>query len=110
MPSNKPTIIDSTDVLHLEVDKGMRVKEATITAHQDIPQSFLDGLARERDFQDGKFAPDELKLCSLPGALVDHWFRQGFNIFDKNTTAADIVARLKAEDLTKFLATTKTIG
>ena len=103
-------IIDSTDILHLEVDRGMRVREAHIQAVQDIPQDFLDGLARERDFQDGKFAPDELKLCSIPGALVDHWFRNGFNIWDPNVKAADIVARLKAEDRSKFLATTKTVG
>lgn len=103
-------IIDSTDVLHLEVDRQMRVKEAHIQAVQNIPQSFLDKLAAERTHQDGKFAPDELKLCSLPGALVDHWYRQGFSIWDPNVKASDIVARLKAEDLSKFLATTKTVG
>jgi hypothetical protein len=103
-------IIDSTDILHLEVDRGLRVKEAHIQAVHNIPQSFLDNLAAERTHQDGKFAPDELKLCSLPGGLVDHWFRQGFSIWDPNVTAADIVARLKAEDLSKFLATTKSVG
>lgn len=107
---NQPQIIDSTDVLHMEVDRGGRLKEAHIQAYQDIPQEFLDDLAQQRDFQDGLFAPDELKLCSLPGALVDHWYRQGFSIWDKNVTPADIVARLKAEDLSKFLATTKTVG
>lgn len=102
-------IIDSTDVLHMEVDSQMRVKEATIEASQAIPDSFLNQLADERSFQDGKFAPDEIKLCSLPGALVDHWYRQGFSIWDPNVTASDIVNRLKAEDYSKFLATTKTI-
>lgn len=105
-----PRLIDSTDTLHLEVDTGMRVKEATIQAYQEIPQSFLDNLANKRDFQDGKFAPEELQVASIPGAVVDHWFRQGFSVWDKNITAADIVARLKAEDLTKFLATTKSVG
>jgi hypothetical protein len=105
-----PSIIDSTDRLHLEVDRGMKVTSATIEATQEIPDSFLRQLADERKIQDGMFAPDELKLCSLPGALVDTWYRQGFNIWDKNVTAKDIVNRLKAEGLTKFLATTKTIG
>lgn len=106
----QPTIIDSTDRLHLEVGKDMRVKSATIEAFQEIPESFLSQLADERDFQDGKFAPDELKLCSLPGALVDSWYRQGFSIWDKNVTPADIVSRLKAEGYEKFLATTKSVG
>lgn len=107
---NTPQIIDSTDRLRLEVGRDLRVKEAHIETFQEIPDSFLQDLADERDFQDGKFAPDDLKLCSLPGSLVDHWYRQGFSIWDQNVRAVDIVNRLKAEGLTKFLATTKTIG
>lgn len=102
-----PQFIESTDRLHMEVDKGMKLKSATIETFQDIPDSFLRDLADQKTFQDGKFAPDEIKVCSIPAGIVDQWFREGFSIYDSNITAADIVARLKAEDLTKFLTTSK---
>jgi hypothetical protein len=35
--------------------------------------------------------------------------REGFNIWDKNVTAKEIVARLKLENLDAFLTTTKNI-
>lgn len=105
-----PKIIDSTDRLHLEVGKDMRVKEAHIEAFQEIPDSFRRRIQDERTHQDGKFAADDVKIASLPGAVVDHWFRNGFNIWDPNITPQDIINRLVAEDLTAFLATSKTFG
>ena len=102
------TVIDSTDRLHLEVDRNMKITSAAIEATQEVPDSFLKGLAAQRTFQDAKFAPDDVQVCSLPGALVDHWFRNGFSIWDPNVTAQDIILRLSSEDLTAFLTTSKT--
>lgn len=102
------TIIDSTDRLHLEVDRHLRVKEAHVEAIQHVPDEFLTSLREERTFQDQKFAADDVKIASLPGALVDHWFRQGFSIWDRNVTPQDIINRLIREDLTAFLTTSKT--
>ncbi len=109
-PKFSPTIIDSTDRLHLEVDRQLRIKEAVIEASQAVPDEFLRRLKAERDFQDQKFAPDDVKVASLPGALVDHWYRQGFNIWDPNIKPKDILARLQREDLTAFITTSKTFG
>lgn len=102
-------IIDSTDRLDLEVDSRMRIQRAVIEASQNVPDSFLKKLSDQRDFQDAKFAPDDLQVASLPGAVVDHWYRNGFNIWDPNITARDIVTRLQKEGLTAFLTTTKTV-
>lgn len=105
---NTPEIIDSTDRLHLEVDKNLRVQTAVVEATQEIPDWFLRQLQAERDHQDRKFAADDVKIASLPGAVVDHWYREGFNIWDRNVTPQDIINRLIRDGLTKFLTTSKT--
>ena len=102
-----PRIIDSTDRLHLEVDRHHRIQTATIEAFQDIPDEFLQNCRAQRDHQDRKFAADDVKIAELPGALVDHWYRQGFSIWDANVTPQDIINRLVREDLTAFLCTSK---
>lgn len=86
----------------------MKIKEAHIEAFQDIPAEMLDRIKDTRKFQDGKFAQDDVKIAELPGALVDHWFRQGFSIWDQNVTPQDIINRLVREDLSAFLCTSKT--
>lgn len=100
---------DSTDRLFLEVDRDLKITEAHIEASQDIPDSFLRDCAVTREVQDARFraVQDDVKIASLPGALVDHWFRQGFSIWDPNITPQDIIDRLVREDLTAFLCTTK---
>lgn len=103
-------IIDSTDRLHLEVDSQMRVKSAVIEATQEIDSSFLDALAAKRDIQDRQFALDDVHVASIPGGVVDHWFRNGFSVWDKNVTPADILKRLANEDLGKFAITSKSFG
>ena len=105
---NTPQIIDGVDRLHMEVDRQMRVKEAHIQARQEIPDEFLRQLRGERDHQDAKFAPDNVKIASIPVAVVNHWLRQGFNIWDRNVTPQDVINRLIREDLTAFLTTSKT--
>src|SRR3546814_3339628 len=61
---NTPEIIDSTDRLHLEVDKDLKIKEAHIECFQEIPDWFLRRLADIRTEQDAKFRKrdDDLEL------------------------------------------------
>src|SRR3546814_3221217 len=104
---NTPEIIDSTDRLHLEVDKDLKIKEAHIECFQEIPDWFLRRLADIRTEQDAKFRKrdDDLELrlvASVPGAVADHWARTGLNLFDGSATAKEVVMRLIKEDLTKF--------
>jgi hypothetical protein len=99
---------DSTDRLHMTVDKTGKITEGYIETFQELPDSFMRGLADKKTFQDGLFAPDELHVCSVPVAIVDQWIREGFNIYaDQNITPAMIIARLKTEDLSKFVLTSK---
>jgi hypothetical protein len=105
-----PQIIDSTDRLHLEVDRQLRVKEAVIQATQDIPDEMLQRIQATRTLQDQRFAADDVKIAELPAAVVDHWYRQGFSIWDANVTPQDILDRLMREDLSKFICTSKSFG
>lgn len=108
--TTKHTIHDSTDFLHLDVDRGLKITGGAIQAVQDIPDEMIRSIRETRDFQDRKFAADDIKIAELPGALVDHWYRQGFSIWDPNIKPQDIINRLQREDLSAFICTSKTFG
>ena len=74
---------------------------------QYIPDSFLDGLKDSRNASSSAPAGDFHRVASVPVAVVEKWLREGFDIYKE--PAAAVVKRLKAEELTAFLATTKRI-
>jgi hypothetical protein len=77
---------------------------------QHIPQWHLDDLAEQRKASTGQREGDFMRVASIPTAVVEKWMREGFNILtDRNITGADIVKRLKAENLDAFLTTDKSI-
>lgn len=80
-----------------------------IKREQKIPQSFLDRLKTERDASSNNKMGDYHRVASIPVAVVEKWMREGFNIWDKNVKASEVVARLKTENLEAFLTTTKRI-
>lgn len=80
-----------------------------IKNQQHIPQSFLDRLKVARDESSANKMGDYHRVASIPVVVVEKWMREGFNIWDKNVKAAEVVARLKSENLDAFLTTTKSI-
>ena len=89
---------------HEDSDEKLVVKK-----EQQIPQSFLDRLKESRDESANNRMGDYHRVASIPTVVVEKWMREGFNIWDKNVTAKEIVARLKLENLDAFLTTTKRI-
>ena len=87
-----------------DTDNALVVKK-----EQAIPQSFLDRLKESRDESANNRMGDYHRVASIPTVVVEKWMREGFNIWDKNVTAKEIVARLKLENLDAFLTTTKNI-
>ena len=87
-----------------DTDNALVVKK-----EQAIPQSFLDRLKDSRDESANNRMGDYHRVASIPTVVVEKWMREGFNIWDKNVTAKEIVARLKLENLDAFLTTTKRI-
>lgn len=97
-------LINPNITFHDDTDAAFVVKK-----EQSIPQSFLDRLKVERDESSNNRMGDYHRLASIPTVVVEKWLREGFDIYDKNTTAKEIVARLKNENLEAFLTTTKRI-
>lgn len=76
---------------------------------QDISQSFLDGIKETRNESLNKREGDYMSVAQIPVVIVEKWMREGFDIMGPGITAADIVKRLKAENLDAFLTTDKSV-
>jgi hypothetical protein len=73
---------------------------------QDIPDHFVQDI-QDRFTGTNDAVGNFLFVGSVPAALADRWMREGYNVFQepiKNT-----LARLKAENFGKFVATAKSI-
>lgn len=82
-------------------------ERAIIRRQQEIPDDFWDRLERIRAVQDSAPAGEFLMAASIPTTIVEEWFAQGFNIFDKSVTFAEIMARLRAEDKDRLITTSR---
>ena len=77
---------------------------------QEIPTWHLDKLKEQRNASSQQREGEFMRVASIPTVVVEKWMREGFDILsDKNITGADIVKRLKAENLDAFLTTDKSI-
>lgn len=71
---------------------------------QEITSEFLDELKDHRMASKDR-SKDFHRVASIPVAVVEHWLRNGFDIYQADLK--DIIKRLHDEDLTAFLATEK---
>lgn len=76
---------------------------------QNIQQSFLDSVKEQRDNSKNQREGDFMSVASIPTIIVEKWMREGFNIMTGEHSAAEIVKRLKAENLDAFLTTEKSV-
>lgn len=77
-----------------------------IRKDQEITSEFLDQLADER-LASKALSNDFHKLASIPVVVVEKWLREGFDIYREDAKA--ILKKLRDEDLTAFIATTKRV-
>jgi hypothetical protein len=94
-------LIDARNRLVIEDDR------AVIQRTQDIDDRFLSNLASERVESSNAPMGDFHHVCSIPTVVIEKWMAEGFNIFDQNVTAQDIIKRLQSQDMTGLMATTK---
>jgi hypothetical protein len=80
--------------------------EYGVRYEQEITSEFLQEL---QDRFVGTSDPTGELLCAavIPTAIVDRWMREGFNVFEE--PVAKSVARLRAENMQKFILTSKRI-
>ena len=95
-----PGLIGISSEFHCDAD-GLSLQHT-----QSIPSSFLSQLAQSRNASSAP-AGEHHRVASIPVAVVEKWLREGFDISQPDVTAAEIVTRLKAENLDAFITTTK---
>ncbi len=78
-----------------------------IERYQEIPQSFIDGLKAEKAASSSVREGETMRVASIPVIVVEKWMREGFDFY--NATAAQILSRLRTENLDAFITTNKQV-
>ena len=76
---------------------------------QDISDDFLTSLKEQRNASTKQREGEFMRVASIPTIVVEKWMREGFDILSGKHTAAEIVKRLKTENLDAFLTTEKSV-
>jgi hypothetical protein len=79
--------------------------DLAIKRTQEIPDSFLADLRRARSDASSAPAGEMHRVASIPVALVEHWTREGFDVYREPAKA--IIARLQRENLDAFITSDK---
>ena len=82
---------------------------ATIRRQQEIDNAFWDRLRAIKAVQDDEPIGDFHMVASIPCVLVEKWYSEGFNMFDKNVTIQDVLKRLRNEDADRLITTNRKI-
>ena len=111
--TDKPETTSNTPAPFHDVDVKVQVsddaKTLNVAKQQYIPDSFLKGLAEEREASKTNKMGEYHKVASIPVALVEKWKSEGFDIFDKNNSLRDVLNRLQSQDFHQFIATSRKI-
>ena len=76
---------------------------------QAISDDFLTSVKEQRNASKDQREGDFMRVASIPTIVVEKWMREGFNIMSGEHSAAEIVKRLKQENLHAFLTTEKSV-
>ena len=96
-------------VIGIDTDYGCDVGGVFRKHTQQISQSFLDNVAEQRNRSREQREKEFMSVAQIPTIVVEKWMREGFDIFSGEHSAADIVKRLKRENLDAFLTTEKSV-
>lgn len=100
---------DKVNLVGTSTDFGCDADGVFMKNTQEISTSFLDSLAQQRNEMSGKREDDFMRVASIPVVVVEKWMREGFDIMSGEHSAAEIVKRLRAENLEAFLTTDKRV-
>jgi hypothetical protein len=104
------TVLPSGHEYH-DVSRRLTIKgdQAIIRRQQELPNNFWDRVAAQKDVSDKAPVGEFLHVAAIPALVVEEWFAAGFNMFDKNVTLQDILARLRLEDKDRLITTSRKI-
>ena len=96
-------------VIGIDTDYGCDVDGVFRKHTQQINQAFLDNVAEQRNRSREQREREFMSVAQIPTIVVEQWMRDGFDIFSGEHSAAEIVKRLKRENLDAFLTTEKSV-
>lgn len=107
---NGSIILPNGETYH-DVSRRLTIEgdRAIIRRQQEIPDDFWDRIAALKDVSDKEPVGEFLHVAAIPAAVVEEWYAQGFNMFDKNVGLKEILARLRLEDKDRLITTNRKI-
>ena len=97
------------DLIGIDTEYGENADGVFQHHTQEISQEFLDNLKQQRNASKDRREGEYMRVASIPTVVVEKWMREGFDIMNGEHSAAEIVKRLKAENLEAFLTTEKSV-
>ena len=101
--NKQPTLIGAEEEYGCDVDGVFRKHT------QQISNQFLNSIKEQRNSSKSKREGEFMSVAQIPTIVVEQWMREGFDIFSGEHSAAEIVKRLKRENLEAFLTTEKSV-
>ena len=96
-------------LIGVETEYGADVDGVFRKHTQAISNDFLTRIKEQRDESKSRREGEFMSVAQIPTIIVEQWMRDGFDIFSGEHSAAEIVARLKRENLQAFLTTEKSV-
>ena len=100
---------DKVDLVGINTQYGCDVGGVFRKHTQDISDDFLASLKEQRNASLDQREGDFMRVASIPVVVVEKWMREGFDVMSGKHSAAEIVKRLKQENLHAFLTTDKSV-
>ena len=97
------------DLIGIDTQFGCDVDGVFRKHTQTINDEFLTGLKEQRNASKDQREGDFMRVASIPVVVVEKWMREGFDVMSGKHSAAEIVKRLKQENLHAFLTTDKSV-
>ena len=100
---------DKVDLVGIDTQYGCDVGGVFRKHTQEISNDFLTSLKEQRNASLDQREGDFMRVASIPVVVVEKWMREGFDVMSGKHSAAEIVKRLKQENLHAFLTTDKSV-
>ena len=100
---------DKVDLVGIDTQYDCDVGGVFRKHTQVISDDFLTGLNEQRNASKDQREGEFMRVASIPVVVVEKWMREGFDIMSGKHTAAEIVKRLKQENLDAFLTTENSV-
>ena len=96
-------------LIGVDTDYGCDVGGVFRKHTQHLSNDFMNRIKEQRDASKSRREGEFMSVAQIPTIVVEKWMREGFDIFSGEHSAAEIVTRLKRENLYAFLTTEKDV-